>query len=51
MQVASFADVINQGAFKSTVTCQGQNYEISVSCNIILNQELKNLPLSLQKFC
>lgn len=28
MQVASLADAINQGAFKSSMTCQGQNFEI-----------------------
>lgn len=36
MQVAFLADVINQGAFKSSVTCQGQNFA-SVTRGALLN--------------
>lgn len=51
MQVASLTDVINRGAFKSSVKRQGQNFEIYASFDIVLNRECKNLPLSLQKSC
>lgn len=39
MQVAFLADVINQGAFKSSVTCQGQNFA-SVTTEVLLNSVL-----------
>jgi len=51
MQVASLAGVINQRAFKSSMARQGQNFEIYASFDIVLHQERKNLPLSLQKSC
>lgn len=53
MQVASLADVINQGAFKSSVTHQGQNFEICLSFDMVLNRVRICLChyRSLAKFC
>lgn len=39
MQAAFLAHVINQGAFKSSVTCQGQNFA-SVTTEALLNSVL-----------
>lgn len=50
MQVALLT-VINHGALKSFVIYQGQNFDIYVSFDIVVNWECKNLHLSLQKSC